>query len=459
MLPWTLSQVIERAEEGPVSSEKDFDLRILAPKLNEVVKEYDIHFDREQIIPSDDSLADDLWKAAFELYLEVGTFCITSSRRILFREDEIKEALAHATSHISVGCGRDARDMYHRDVEDERRPFASLGPMGQSCDEELFVPISMAYMQEPIADGMTAPMLERINGIAIKAGAPSEVVGAVAHAMMLREAARRVGRPGMFVMSVATAATDGAQIAASNPEWGERVSDGRFVGALAELKVDYSLLRKAVHFHQYGCFVSTLSGPIVGGYTGTEGAAVLGVAYHLQGLLVSQSHLTCSFPIHMKHSCTTAPETLWSTGLVEQAVARNSKLISFTKGKAAAGPCTDMVLHEAAAQGLIGTVSGGNLYMIAAARDRQKERFTPMEAKTAAEVGQAAADMRLKRSDANEIAKKIISKYEGNLENAPLGEKFQECYDIHKLRPTPKHVEVYDKVKAELRDLGLEFSY
>jgi len=452
-------QVIERAEEGPICTERDFDLRILAPKLNEVVKKYDIHFDREQIIPSDDSLADDLWKAAFELYLETGTFCTTSNRRILFKEDEIKEALAQVNSQITVGFGKEAKDMYHRKVEDERRPFALLGPMGQSCDEELFVPISMAYMQEPIADGMSGPMLERIGGITIKTGGPSEVLGAVAHTMMIREAARRVGRPGMFLVSVATAATDGAQIAASNPEWGERLSDGRFVGALAELKVDYSLLRKMVHFHQYGCFVSTLSGPIVGGYTGTEGATVLGVAYHLQGLMVSQSHLTCSFPIHMRHSCTTAPETLWSTGLVEQAVARNSKLISFAKGKAAAGPCTDMVLHEAAAHGLIGTVSGGNLYVIGAARNKQKERFTPMEAKMASEVGQVAADMRLKRSDANEIAKNIISKYEGKLENAPLGERFQECYDIHKLRPTPKHVELYERVKTELRDLGLEFSY
>jgi len=457
MLP--LTQVVERAEEGPICTERDFDLKILAPKLIEVVKKYGIHFDREQMIPSDDSLADDLWKAGLELYLETGTLCTTSNRRILFKEEEVKEALAQASSHIVVGSGKDAKDMYHRNIEDERRPFIFLGPMGQSCDEELFLPICMAYMQEPIADGVSAPILERISGLALKTGAPSEVLGAVAHTMMIREAARRVGRPGLFLVSVATAATDGAQIAASNPEWGERLSDGRFVGALAELKVDYSLLRKTVHFHQYGCFVSTLAGAIVGGYTGTEGSAVLGVAYHLQGLMVSHSHLTCSFPLHMKHSCTTAPETLWATGLVEQAIARNSKLISFAKGKTAAGPCTDMVLHEAAAHGLIGTVSGGNLYVIGAARNKQKERFTPMEAKMAAEVGQAVANMRLRRSDANEIAKKLISKYESKLQNAALGKKFQECYDIHTLRPTPEHVELYKNVKTELRDLGIEFQY
>lgn len=104
MLP--LAQVVERAEEGPICTERDFDLKILGPKLIDVVKKYGIHFDREQMIPSDDSLADDLWKAGLELYLETGTLCTTSNRRILFKENEVKEALAQASSHILVGSGR-----------------------------------------------------------------------------------------------------------------------------------------------------------------------------------------------------------------------------------------------------------------------------------------------------------------------------------------------------------------
>jgi len=52
---------------------------------------------------------------------------------------------------------------------------------------------------------------------------------------MFREATRRVGRPGIFLQSVGTAETDTAQIAASNPIWGERLSDGRFVPSIAEL--------------------------------------------------------------------------------------------------------------------------------------------------------------------------------------------------------------------------------
>jgi methylamine--corrinoid protein Co-methyltransferase len=386
--PWRIKEVLERAEEGPICEEREFDLKILVPKLNEVIKEYDIKFDPDNIIPSDNSLADDLYKAAFKLYLETGTYCTSSHRRILFDESEIKEAMSHHPKKFLVGAGRDAKELSRRDVEDNRRPFCMLGPMGLPCSEELFVPICMAYIQEPIADAVTAPALDTLDGRLIKVGSPTEVRAAVTHTTMLKQAARKVGRPGIFCTSIATAPSDAAQIAASNEQWGERTSDGRFVGALAELKVNYDLLRKMTHFHTYGCYVGALTGPILGGYAGgPEGTAVIGVAYHLQGLMVHQAHYQCSFPIHMKHFSDTTPELLWSTAIISQAIARNTPLITFAKGKAAAGPCTEMVLYEAAAHGLVSTVSGANLYEIGAATPL---KYPPTPATTPATIAVTA---------------------------------------------------------------------
>lgn len=107
--PWRLNQLLERVETGPICTERDFDLRILNKKLRSLIKEYGIKFDPEEIVPSDDSLADDLWKAAWDLYLDVGTLCLTNHRRVLFDESEIKEAMRFSSSEITVGTGMDAR--------------------------------------------------------------------------------------------------------------------------------------------------------------------------------------------------------------------------------------------------------------------------------------------------------------------------------------------------------------
>ncbi len=458
--PWRINEVLERAENGPICTEKEFDLKILTPKLKEVIKEHDISYDAEEVIPADDSLINDAFKAAFELYLETGTLCLSSHRRIIFDESEIKEALNLLSGKIHVGIGKDSKEMHHRKIEDKTPPFCLLGPMGQACTKEMFIPISIAYIQEPIADGVSAPALDEIEGRLIKIGSPSEVTGSIAHAMMLREAARRAGRPGMFLVSVATAPSDAAQIAASNPEWGERQTDGRFVGALAELKTNFDLLRKMVHFHQYGCYVGALTGPMLGGYAGgPEGTAIVGIAYHLQGLMVHQSHFHCSFPIHLRFSCTTTKELLWATSLISQSIAKCTSIITFAKGKAAAGPCTKMVLFEAAAHGLTGTISGANLYVIAAARNKHIDRTTPVEARMACEVGHSVVGMALKREDANEIAKEILKKYEGRIKDAPLGKKFQECYDAKRIQPTKEYTELYKSVKKELSNIGINFIY
>jgi len=457
--PWRINEVLERADTGPICLEKDFDLNVFLPKLKDVIREYHIEFDPENIVPSDESLADDIWKAALDFYLEVGTLCTSTHRRILFDETEVREAMKNFPGRFVLGSGRDSRELLHRRVEDSRRPFCLFSP-DITCDEELFVPMSMAYLQEPLADGVCAPILEEVEGRGIKAGAPIEVKGAVAHAMMFREAARRVGRPGIFLQSVGTAQSDAAQIATSNPTWGERLSDGRFVASTSELKVDYSLLNKMVHFHQYGCFVGALTGPMLGGFCeGPEGTAIVGTAYHIQGLMVNQAHYQNYFPIHIKHMHNTTGDLLWGISLAYQALARNTPLISFSNGFAAAGPCTAMVLYEAAAHGLVSVVSGANLWEMAVARNKYKNRATPMEARMACEVACGAAESGIKRPEANELVKKLVAKYQSQIADAPMGKTFQECYDVRKIAPRNEYTKLYGVVKAELQNLGVPFAY
>jgi hypothetical protein len=58
--------VLRRSETGPLVTEKDFDRRVLVPEIKRVVKEYDIKYDPETPVPSDDSLAKDIWNAGMD---------------------------------------------------------------------------------------------------------------------------------------------------------------------------------------------------------------------------------------------------------------------------------------------------------------------------------------------------------------------------------------------------------
>ncbi|MBC7126652.1 MAG: monomethylamine:corrinoid methyltransferase, partial [Candidatus Methanosuratus sp.] len=82
-------EVIDRTETGTYMEEADFDLKIVAKKCKELVKEYDIRYDPKQIITSDDSLADDVFEAGLRLALESGIYCIDTKRIVKFDEYEL----------------------------------------------------------------------------------------------------------------------------------------------------------------------------------------------------------------------------------------------------------------------------------------------------------------------------------------------------------------------------------
>ncbi|TKJ29451.1 MAG: hypothetical protein CEE40_08575 [Chloroflexi bacterium B3_Chlor] len=457
--PYKMWEILERARTGPFCEDEPFIMERFMPSLKVVIEKYGIEYDAAAPIPGDDDLADALWQAAVEFFLEVGVLCVDTHRIITFDEREVKEALYLTPGEYMVGSGKDARCLKRRQVEDANPPFVIFSP-DISCDEELFSPMCIAYLKEPLADGFCAPILEESMGLRIKAKTPTELAGSIEHAMSLRQAAKLVGRPGIFLVAAGTAESDVGQISISHSDWGVRTTDSRLVGGLTELKIDNALLNKAAHYQQFGCFTGSLTGPIYGGYAGrAEGTAILQVAYHLMGLLVHQAHYQMNFPFHIHYTSGTTRELLWVASASHQAVARNSKLISVSNGFLNAGPATEMVLYEAAAHALASTVSGANLWEAAPARNKHKNRATPMEARMAAEVGHACARMNLSREEANELVLKLLAKYEDRIADAPLGSEFQECYDVAKAAPTQEYLDLYARVRDDLAGKGFEFPY
>jgi hypothetical protein len=67
----------------------------------------------------------------------------------------------------------------------------------------------------------------------------------------------------------------------------------------------------------------------------------------------------------------------------------------------------------------------------------------------------------VKRDLANTIANSLLPKYETKItresDGGPPGHTFDEIYDLTVLKPRQQFLDVYEKVKKDLEDLGLEF--
>jgi len=456
----TFLDAVNRAITGKPCSERDYDLKIFATKLRELIKEYDIKYDPESSVISDDSLADDVFKAAIDLYREVGVYCKDTERIIRFDESEIKEGLKNAPSQASFGEGKDAKVMVSRKPEDKTPPWCFIGAGGAPVtSEEVLLSLVQGYGSIPLADSITTPALTSVDGIRIRTSSPLEIYGAIRNAVLAREALRRAGRPGLPIMNaLATAESAPSLIAALHPQYGLRPSDGYLLAALAELKVDFDRLNKACALLNLGGRIVGEAGPVFGGYCGgPEGTAVTSAAYNILGVLVYQATCNLVFPIHLKHRCSTAPELSWVISTYGQAISRNTHLLSLNLTYTAAGPCTEMVLQEIAARVITAVISGLSIEAVGVAKAIHEDYLTPIEPRFAAEVAHATAASGMKREDANEIVKHLESLYKDKLTDPPSGTRYQECFDIKTGKPSPRCVETYSKVKRELEELGLEF--
>jgi hypothetical protein len=458
-IAYRLWEILERAHTGPLMDEDQFLPKRFTPTLRRLIKKYDIQYDPKTPCPTEDGLADRIFQAGWELFREVGYYNTDTHRIIMVSNEEIKAALYTAQEQYWVGAGKDARLWRHRRVEDPAPPFCIFSP-DITVDEALHPSVCMAYLKEPLLDGLCGPILEESFGQLIQSGGPTEVSGCLQHIYNQKMAARMVGRPGVFMVAVGTAEHDSGQMAVSNTQWGVQPSDARFVGGLTEFKTADTLLNRSVHYSQYGCYTGHLTGPIYGGWClGSEGVAVSLVAYSLMGCVIHGALFNNHFPFHLNYGSNTTRELLWSIAMAGTALARNTKLLYTSNGFSNAGPMTEMVFRETAVHAMISTVTGWHLWEMASARNKYRNRATPLEARIGMEVGHAVARQGLTREAVNQIALKLLATYEEQAAEAPLGSEYPECYDVAKAVPTPAHLDMFKQVKDEIAALGIEFPF
>jgi len=451
----SLLEVIDRAMTGPYCTESDFEMKVLYPKIKELVKKYDIKYDSENPVPADDALADRVFQAGMDLYEAVGFYCPDTERIVKFSRKEIIEALEEAPSEARIGEGKDRKVLKARRPESSETPFCWIGALGAAVSsEELYASIMEAYASfMPLANGITAPSLEKINGYIVRTGTPFEVIAAMRVTALGREALTRGGRPGLAIMNnIATAGSDVAKIAGS--QFGLRKSDTWVSGHTAEFKLGFQRLNEIAFVERLGGYIIGETAPILGGFCGgPEGTAIANAAYHLSSIIALRGDAQLTFPTFFRLGCTSERQTIWAKSVSCQAMARNSHFPVFVDHYAAAGAMTDMFFYEAAADVASSVVSGSHVTSAGTAKATHVDHFSPIEPKFSSEVGHAVAGMT--RTDVNEIVKQLMGKYEDRLATAPVGKKYCECWDIDKKLPNPEYMELYEDMKKEISDMGI----
>ena len=65
----------------------------------------------------------------------------------------------------------------------------------------------------------------------------------------------------------------------------------------------------------------------------------------------------------------------------------------------------------------------------------------------------------MEASQANELVSALLTKYEDQIENPPVGKIYQECFDLDTNKPTGEYLRLYQETKAELTQMGIEFRF
>ncbi len=449
-----LVDIVERSETGPYAKESDFDL-MLVRRVPELVAEHRLEFDPDVLVPDDDDMADRLYRAAVQLFVDVGAYNQTSERRIMFSRGEIEEIVADQPSSIVLGTGRDAIVEQHRGVESDIPCRMHSGPTGTPSSERYHKLILQSCAQEPLVDCLGAGSVSTYMGRPVVPGTPTEILGTRRDSAEAREAVRRAGRPGMHIEDNATPLTCRGKMAAVDPESGLRPSDGMLVSQMVEMKTDYDQLSRVAYMQSIGMHIVDLLVPLIGGLGGgAEGTALLTVAEHILGAALYHPSYHFMGHMHIMRINNTDRMGLWIQAMAGQALARNTPMVVVNDIYCVSGTGTPDLLWEVAAGALVGAVCGTHQHGVGVAGGATVDQTTGLEARFQAQVAHAALGMT--RAEVNGLVLDCLARYEDRLTDPNPGKSFPELYDTDTLEPGEEWLAAYHSVSDALTAMGLD---
>lgn len=451
-------EICERSNTGKKVSKDDWDMEYIVENVMDIVDEYEFEWDKQVVIPQDEQLFADMFKAAKELLLKTGVYNMSTGRIIAFTEEEIDESIKNMKTELVMGEGKDAYTLVARGVEDEKAPAVWAGNPGCPTPEELFLPIVRSVAKEPVIDLMTCGSLIDVDGFKVTSGSPSEVVAVRREMEYLRQALEEVGRPGLGLLAAESAVTEIGDLAAVG-EKRLRPTDSHLVAMFNELIIDNGNMVRAASKLDYGMKNASLACTMVGGLGGdAPGSTVVMIASILAANIVCMADYHLCHPIHIQDVATTARGCLWLQAVLCQTFATQAPAIIVCDIWPSSGSLTKELLYETAANAIVVTVCGGHLEGLGAANGNYPNG-TGLEVRLMGEVGKAVARQKMTRTQANEIVLKLLEKYEHvyKMEDKNMGARFDVSYNMETIEPVPEWQAMYEEVKAELTEMGVLF--
>ncbi len=451
-------ELCERSHTGEKVTKDEWDMDYIIDTVREIVEDYEFDWDKEVIIPEEDKLFEDMFAAAKRMILETGVYNMSTQRIIKFTEEEIEEGIQNMKTELTMGEGKDAYTLVARKVEDPREPAIWAGNPGCPTPEHLYYPIIKSVAKEPVIDLLTCGSLVDVDGYAVKSGDPTEVIAVRRELQYLHKALAEVGRPGMGLLAAESAVTEAGDLAAAS-EKHLRPCDSHLVAMFNELIIDNGNLVRAASSLDYGMKNASLACTMVGGLGGdAPGSTVVMIASILAANLICMADYHLCHPIHIQDVATTARGCLWLQAVLCQTFAKKAPAIIVCDLWPSSGALTKELLYEVAANSIVVTVCGGHLEGLGAANGN-KPNGTGLEVRLMGEVGKAVALQGMTRKKANEIVLKLLEKYEHvfQMENGNEGVRFDKAYDLDTIEPVAEWQKMYEEVKAELAELGVEF--
>ena len=454
-------EILDRAHHGPLCTEKEWNTKIIPTSISQKLKEHGLQntYDPNNIVNTDDALADEFFKAGFELALEMGFFCVETERIIRVTQDELRFALRNAPSEIVFGEGRDRVVMKHRQMEDPYPPIVDAS-LGIVVSEDIWVQLMQGIVQNREIDVFEGGSLSTIFGHHILGGSPYETLAGRYEAQLKREVLWRAGRPGMCTDGVISSTTEYGQLGGYGVAGGfDPAKSTAIILIPNEMSTNYITFHKVIHSVNCGSRKRLCMASMIGGYPGgPEGIALSQIAGFLLQFAIHEADFAGLDVMDVSYSGSCGRKGLWAQSIPCQAIGRNTHLLkSFTPNQVA-GPCTEMVLYESAAAMLTLCTSGAEFTVEPrSGGGRYTDDLTPLECKFCAEVYKRSAGMT--RKQANDIVKVLMPKYEDKLKSPDKGKSCHECYDLKALKPTQEWLDIYLKVKKELIALGIPLEY
>jgi len=437
--------------------EQEFDMAF-ARGVRKIVKNYPIKYNPEQVIV-DGEMADWVFAAGVDLLVEVGLYNRDTQRVIQFTKDEVLQIARdvwESPRQVSFGKGTDEVTIKYRTHEDPRPPTIWMGSNGMPSTEELYIPYMQSFIQEELAEGCSGPaILSSYQGVENKVGTPGEVYCNLAEVRLTQEAARRAGKPDIYIGQT-SATSVGGLMSLCYPGVLERYNTTIAIHMMPEQKLDWTRLTLALACEERGLIPWTSAISLIGALCrGPEESAITLVANLLGQLGYGHGKLATSGVATLAGTLST-PDAFWAVTAAARASEQHIGIPLGSASQAVSGAGTDMALFEKTAQTITYVASGAGWLWYAGCRlGRGNNPTTGLEARLVGETAHAVAGM--KAAEANELILKIYALYGDQLKSAPEGKSFGELYDVKKVQPTAEYMDVYKRAKDQLAKLGVPF--